>query len=78
MKRIRARRATRKAGRVAVRARRYLEGVLKDYADVMLDEEGETLGELSKDELAGLEQRWPVGSRQCRAGHRGKDVDGKR
>ncbi len=37
------------------RARRYLQRVVKDYADVKSDEEGATLGELAKDELAGLD-----------------------
>jgi len=37
------------------RARRYLQRVVKDYADVKSDEKGATLGELAKDELAGLD-----------------------
>lgn len=38
-----------------VRARRYLERVVKDYADVQSEDEGETLGDLANDELAGLD-----------------------
>jgi thiol-disulfide isomerase/thioredoxin len=37
------------------RARRYLQRVVRDYASVKSDEEGATLGELAKDELAGLD-----------------------
>jgi thiol-disulfide isomerase/thioredoxin len=38
-----------------VRARGYLERVVENYADVQSDDESETLGELAKDELAGLD-----------------------
>jgi thiol-disulfide isomerase/thioredoxin len=66
-----------KPDELRVRARRYLERVLKDYADVILDEEGETLGELSKDELAGLDNvgRLEVGN--VAPDIKGKDLDGK-
>ena len=37
------------------RASRYLQRVVKDYANVKSDEEGATLGELAEDELAGLD-----------------------
>ncbi len=37
------------------RARRYLQRVVKEYADVNSEEEGATLGDLAKDELAGLD-----------------------
>jgi thiol-disulfide isomerase/thioredoxin len=38
-----------------VRARGYLERVVKNYSDIPSDDEGETLGELANDEVAGLD-----------------------
>ena len=60
-----------------VRARRYLERVVKDYGDVMSEVEGETLGALSKDELAGLDNvgRLEVGN--VAPDIVGEDLDGK-
>jgi D-alanyl-D-alanine carboxypeptidase (penicillin-binding protein 5/6) len=44
-----------KPDELRARARRYLQSVERDYADVKSEEEGATLGELAKDELAGLD-----------------------
>lgn len=44
-----------KPDELRARARRYLQSVVKDYADIKSGEEGATLGELAKDELAGLD-----------------------
>ncbi len=44
-----------KPDELRVRARRYLERVIKDYADIKSDDEDATLGELAKGELAGLD-----------------------
>lgn len=66
-----------KPDELRVRARRYLERVLKNYSDVMLDEEGETLGELSKDELAGLGNLGRLEVGNVAPDIEGKDLDGK-
>jgi thiol-disulfide isomerase/thioredoxin len=44
-----------KPDELRARARRYLQCVVRDYADIKSDEEDATLGELAKDELAGLD-----------------------
>lgn len=60
-----------------VRARRYLERVVKDVPDLMSEEEKETLGDLAKDELAGLDNvgRLEVGN--VAPDIMGADLDGK-
>jgi thiol-disulfide isomerase/thioredoxin len=59
------------------RARRYLDRVVQDYADVKSEDEGETLGELANNELAGLDNvgRLEVGN--VAPDIVGEDLDGK-
>jgi thiol-disulfide isomerase/thioredoxin len=60
-----------------VRAKGYLERVVKNYAEVQSDDEGETLGELANDELVGLDNvgRLEVGN--LAPDIVGQDLDGK-
>ena len=60
-----------------VRARRYLERVVKDYADVQSEDEGETLGDLAKDELAGLDNIGKLEVGMVAPDVVGEDLDGK-
>jgi thiol-disulfide isomerase/thioredoxin len=60
-----------------VRARRYLDRVVQDYADVQSDEEGESLGELAKDELAGLDNIGRLEVGKLASDILGEDLDGK-
>ena len=59
-----------------VRAREYFERVLKNYADVQSDDEGETLGELANDELAGLDNVGRLEIGKLAPDIVGQDLDG--
>ena len=52
------------------RARLYLERVLKEYADIESDEEDTKLGELARDELAGLDN-----AGRLEVGHAAPDIE---
>lgn len=58
------------------RAREYLERVVKNYADIPSDDEGETLGELAKDELAGLDNIGRLEIGKVAPDIVGQDLDG--
>jgi thiol-disulfide isomerase/thioredoxin len=58
------------------RAREYLERVVKNYADIPSDDEGETLGELANDELAGLDNIGRLEIGKVAPDIVGEDLDG--
>jgi len=60
-----------------VRARRYLERVVKDSDDVQSDDEGATLGELASDELAGLDNIGRLEVGKLAPDIEGEDIGGK-
>jgi thiol-disulfide isomerase/thioredoxin len=60
-----------------IRAREYLERVVKNYADVPSDDEGEMLGELAQDELAGLDNIGRLEIGKVAPDIVGQDLDGK-
>lgn len=59
------------------RAREYLERVVANYADIPSDDEGETLGELAQDELAGLDNVGRLEVGKVAPDIVGQDLDGQ-
>jgi thiol-disulfide isomerase/thioredoxin len=60
-----------------IRAREYLERVVKNYADIRSDDEDELLGELARDELAGLDNIGRLEVGKLAPDIVGQDLDGQ-
>lgn len=58
------------------RARRYLDRVLKEYADIKSDDEDATLGELATDEIAGLDNAGQLEVGNMAPDIQSEDLDG--